>query len=103
MDNSKSVVRVCLLPFRLLLQQYNLLKEVKTLRNSNPEAQLLGNMEKLAGDLLYHHLRSCGTVVKKINNYGLIVNYNDNYSKANCLKMDFGIKSCTLEEESEIK
>ena len=34
-----------------------------SIRNLDPEAQLLGNMEKLCGDLMYHHLRSCAKEV----------------------------------------
>ena len=68
---------------------------------SNPQAQLLGTMEKLAGDLLHEHLRNCSTDVRYIKIYGMVLNYEQNRSKAYRLSMDFQKKSCTLEEEME--
>ena len=71
------------------------------INNSNPRAQLLGNMEKLAGDLVHHHLQSCGIVFEHVRIYGLILNYADNLSTSYCLKMNFKSKSSTFEEEME--
>ena len=71
------------------------------LPSSNPLAQMLGNMEKLAVDLLFFHLRRCSRDIRYIKIYGMIINYDTNRSTAYLLTIDFESKSCTLEEERQ--
>ena len=47
------------------------------LHNDDPVAQMLGDMEKLAGDLAYYHLKNCSGDFRYITIFGLIINYND--------------------------
>ena len=60
------------------------------LTNTDPRAQLLGNMEKLAGVLAYHHLKSLGCKgFRYITIYGLIITYELDESTSYKLTMDF--------------
>ena len=62
------------------------------LTNTEPEAQLLGNMEKLAGDLAYHHLskgKKGNIGFRYIMIYGLLITYNLDESASYKLTMDF--------------
>ena len=63
---------------------------------SAPIYQLLGNMEKLAGDLAYFHLRSCGKHFSKIIIYGLIIVAQSDCSKGYKLVMDFDKRNSTF-------
>ena len=62
---------------------------------------MLGNMEKLAGDLAYHHLKRCATNFKLIVIYGLLLTYKGYSSTAYRLEMDFANNMSTLFEERQ--
>ena len=54
-----------------------------------PEAQLLGNMEKLAGILAYYRLHKGNVGFRYITIYGLLIMYNLDESASYKLTMDF--------------
>ena len=59
--------------------------------------QLLGNMEKVAGDVVLHHLKVCETkLFSFVEVYGLIIDYNTDTCTAHKLKMDFHAKNSYL-------
>ena len=57
--------------------------------------QLIGNMEKLSGDLAYYHLNN-GKLFTQIVIYGLMINYNKRECTAHRLTMDFSAKVSTF-------
>ena len=67
--------------------------------NPDPEAQLFGNMEKLAGAIAFEHLENSCLRLRYITIFGLIITYSSNLSTAYKMTMDFDQgKSCLTKE-----
>ena len=56
---------------------------------ATPLHQLLGSMEKLAGNLAYFHLKNCSTEFRSIKVYGLIICSQNKTSRGYSLIIDF--------------
>ena len=64
--------------------------------------QLLGNMEKVAGDIVHHHMQHCARKLFDILKiYGFIINYEEEFCNVYMLEMNFVEKRSYLSQGSQ--